>query len=104
MFILGNFLFALANLIYLVSNAYIWIVIARAVISWVNADPYNPVVRFLIQATDPVLRRIRSWLPPLSGLDLSPILLIFGIIFLQSFLVPTLQHLGRILSPETVRF
>ncbi len=104
MFILGNFLLALAKLIYLVSNAYIWIVIARAVISWVNADPYNPIVRFLIQATDPVLYKIRRWLPPMGGLDLSPMLLIFVIIFLQSFLVPTLQHLGMMFSPETVRF
>jgi len=104
MFILGNFFIALANLIYLVSNAYIWIVIARAVISWVNADPYNPIVRFLIQATDPVLHKIRRWLPPMGGLDLSPMILVFGIIFFQSFLVPTLQHLGQMLSPDTVRF
>ncbi|MCW5200496.1 YggT family protein, partial [Desulfobulbus sp. F4] len=77
MFILGNFLLALANLIYIVSNAYIWIVIARAVISWVNADPYNPVVRFLMQVTDPVLSRLRRLLPPMGGVDLSPMLLIF---------------------------
>ncbi len=104
MFILGNFLGALAKLIYLVSNTYIWIVIARSVISWVNADPYNPVVRFLMQATDPVLHKIRRWLPPLGGLDLSPLLLIFAIIFLQSFLVPTLQHFSLMFSPDMARF
>ncbi|MCW5198157.1 YggT family protein, partial [Desulfobulbus sp. F3] len=93
MFILGNFLLALANLIYIVSNAYIWIVIARAVISWVNADPYNPVVRFLMQVTDPVLSRLRRLLPPMGGVDLSPMLLIFVLIFLQSFIVPTLNQL-----------
>jgi len=104
MFILGNFLGALAKLIYLLSNAYIWIVIARAVISWVNADPYNPVVRFLVQVTDPVLHKIRRWLPPLGGLDLSPMILIFAIIFLQSFLVPTLQHLSMMFSSDRVPF
>ncbi|CAK8716804.1 MAG: YggT family protein [Candidatus Electronema aureum] len=104
MFILGNFLIALAKLIYIASNAYIWIVIARAVISWVNADPYNPIVRFLVQVTDPVLYKIRRYLPPMGGLDLSPMILIFALIFLQSFLVPTLQHLGQMLSPDIVRF
>jgi YggT family protein len=95
MFVLGNFLLALANLIYIVSNAYIWIVIARSVISWVNADPYNPVVRFLVQVTDPVLRKIRRYVPPMGGLDLSPMILIVALVFLQSFLVPTLNQIGQ---------
>ncbi len=95
MFILGNFILALANLIYIVSNAYIWIVIARAVISWVNADPYNPVIRFLTQVTDPVLYRIRRRLPAMGGLDLSPMVLILAIVLLQSFLVPTLNQIGQ---------
>lgn len=90
--ILSNFLLALAKLVDLVLGAYIWIVIARAVISWVKADPYNPVVRFLVQVTEPILNRIRKVLPPMGGVDLSPMLLIFAIVFLQSFLVPTLQQ------------
>ena len=94
MFMLSNFLIALAKLINIVLSAYIWIVIARAVISWVNADPYNPIVRFLVQITDPLLSRIRRFLPPMGGLDLSPMLLILVIVFLQSFLVPTLQQLA----------
>lgn len=95
MFMLGNFILALANLLYIVSNAYIWIVIARAVISWVNADPSNPVVRFLTQVTDPVLYRIRRRLPPMGGMDWSPMILILAIVFLQSFLVPTLNQIGQ---------
>lgn len=94
MFMLGNFILALAKLLSFVLNAYIWIVIARAVISWVNADPYNPIVRFLVQVTEPLLYRIRRFLPVMGGLDLSPMVLIMGIIFLQSFLVPTLQQIG----------
>ena len=94
MFRFGNFIKAIADLLNFVLSAYIWIVIARAVISWVNADPYNPVVRFLHQVTDPVLNRIRRFLPAMGGFDLSPMVLIFAIIFLQSFLVPTLRQLA----------
>lgn len=95
MFILGNFLLALAQLINIVLTAYIWIVIARAVISWVNPDPYNPIVRFLVQVTDPVLEKIRRYIPPMGGLDLTPMLLILALVFLQSFIVPTLTSIGR---------
>ncbi len=98
MFILGNFLLALAKLIYLAFSAYIWIVIGRAIISWVNPDPYNPIVRFLAQVTDPVLDKIRRYLPPMGGFDLSPMLLIFALIFLQSFIVPTLMKIGASLQ------
>ena len=94
MFMFGNLIKAIADLLNFVLSAYIWIVIARAVISWVNADPYNPVVRFLHQVTDPVLNRIRRFLPAMGGFDLSPMVLIFAIIFLQSFLVPTLRQLA----------
>jgi YggT family protein len=94
MFMLSNFLLAVAKLVNFVLGIYIWVVIARAVISWVNADPYNPIVRFLIQVTEPLLIRIRRFLPPMAGIDLSPMLLILAIIFLQSFLVPTLQQIA----------
>ena len=94
MFMLGNFLLAIAKLINFVLSAYIWVVIARAVITWVNADPYNPIVRFLHQATDPLLLRIRRVLPAMGCLDLSPMVLILVIVFLQSFLVPTLQQIA----------
>ncbi|MDY0350677.1 MAG: YggT family protein [Desulfobulbaceae bacterium] len=91
---LSNFLMAVAKLINVVLGVYIWVVIARAVISWVSADPYNPIVRFLVQVTEPLLSRIRRYLPPMGGIDLSPMVLILGIIFLQSFLVPTLQQIA----------
>lgn len=94
MFMLGNFLTAVATLLNFVLGAYIWVVIARAVITWVNADPYNPIVRFLRQVTDPLLMRIRRVVPIMGGLDLSPMILILIIVFLQSFLVPTLQQMA----------
>ena len=98
MFMLSNFLLAVAKLLNFVLSAYIWVIIGRAVISWVNADPYNPIVRFLIQVTEPVLSKIRRVLPPMGGLDLSPMLLILAVIFLQSFLVPTLQQIAMALQ------
>ena len=95
MFIISNFLNALAILIDFVLSAYMWIIIGRAVVSWVSADPYNPIVRFLYEATEPVLGRIRRVVPlAAGGIDFSPMLVILAIIFLRSFLVPTLHHLA----------
>jgi YggT family protein len=96
MFVVGNLLEALATVIYYVLNIYMWIIIARAVISWVNPDPYNPIVRFLYSITDPVLLAIRRRLPlSFGGIDFSPILVILAIIFLQKFLVGSLYDLAR---------
>jgi len=91
---ISNFLLAIAKLLNFALSAYIWVVIGRAVISWVNADPYNPIVQFLVRATEPLLERIRRFLPIMGGLDLSPMILILAVVFLQSFLVPTLQQLA----------
>ena len=99
MFMISNFLFALAKLINFVLSAYIWIIIGRAIISWVNPDPYNPIVRFLYAVTEPVLSRIRRYIPAfIGGIDFSPMIVILVIIFLQSFLVPTLQQLAATLG------
>ena len=96
MFIVGRFLEALATVIYYVLNLYMWIIIARAVISWVNPDPYNPIVRVPYSTTDPVLLAIRRRLPlSFGGMDFSPIVVILAIIFLQRFLVASLHDLAR---------
>lgn len=96
MFVIGNFLNALATLVDFVLSAYMWVIIGRAVISWVNADPYNPIVRFLYDITEPALSRIRRVIPVFGGgLDLSPMLLILALIFLRTFLVPTLHHMAK---------
>lgn len=94
MFVISHFLTALAKIIDLVLTFYMWIIIIRALISWVNPDPFNPIVRFLYQITEPVLYRVRRFLPPLGGLDLSPLIVILAIIFLQQFLVPSLYDLA----------
>jgi YggT family protein len=96
MFVLSNFVVALARIVDIVLTLYMWIIIFRAVISWVNADPYNKIVVFLYRATEPVLRPVRRILPLRNvGIDLSPIIVIFVIIFLQYFLVETIIQLAR---------
>ena len=95
MFVFGNLLDASATVIEYVLQFYSWIVIARVVISWVNADPYNPIVRAIYSMTEPVLYRIRRALPVFGGgIDFSPIVVFIGIMFLQSFLVQTLRQLA----------
>jgi len=95
MFIFANFLLATARVLDLVLYFYMWIIIARAVISWVNPDPRNPIVRFLYNATEPLLYRIRRAVPIFfGGIDFSPLIVLFGIYFLQSFLVQSLRDLA----------
>jgi YggT family protein len=95
MFVVGNLLEAVALVVEYVLQIYSWIVIARVVISWVNADPYNPIVRAIYSVTEPVLYRIRRALPVYGGgIDFSPIVVFIGIMFLQSFLVQTLRQIA----------
>ena len=93
MFVLENFMLAAAGLLDFLFTLYIWLIIGRSIISWVNADPYNAIVRFIYDATEPPLRKIRQMLPmQMGGIDFSPIILILAIMFLQSFLVSTLRQ------------
>jgi YggT family protein len=95
MFVGSYLITAIANLINLVLVAYMWIIIARAVLSWVNPDPYNPIVRFIHRVTEPVLRPIRNRLPTFQmGLDLSPLVVLLAIYLLRDFLVPVLYRLA----------
>ena len=86
---------ALYQVISLVFQIYIFIVIARALVSWVNPDPYNPIVRFIHNITEPVLYQIRKRLPlSFGGIDFSPILVLLAVIFLQRFVVQSLFELA----------
>ncbi len=92
MYVLSNLLQAVAVILDIVLTIYMWVIIIRALLSWVNPDPYNPIVQFLHSITEPVLYRVRKALPmPGMGLDLSPIIVLLAIIFMQSFLVQTLK-------------
>ncbi|HCR12480.1 YggT family protein [Solidesulfovibrio sp.] len=94
--IIGYFFVALARVLDIVLSLYFWVIVIAALMSWVRPDPYNPVVRFLRAVTDPVFYRVRRWFPFLTigGVDLSPIVVILAVQFLQWFLVPALLRLG----------
>ena len=96
MLVVGNFLYAIATVIGIVLNLYMWIIIARAVVSWVNPDPYNPIIRFLNAATEPILYQVRRRLPiSFGGFDFSPIIVILAIYFVQLFLIQSLKDIAR---------
>ena len=96
MFVVANLLEAVASVLSMVLTVYMWIIIARALVSWVNPDPYNPIVRFLYSATEPVLYRLRRALPLYAGgIDFSPIIVFVAIYFLELFVVRSLHDLAR---------
>jgi len=85
----------MAKVFDLVLTIYFWVIIARALLSWVNPDPYNPVVRFLYNVTEPVLSALRRRIPLVyGGLDLAPLVVLAVIYFLQYFLVKSLFDYG----------
>jgi YggT family protein len=95
MFVIGNFLAAIAKILDIALTLYMWIIIARAVVSWVNPDPHNPIIRFLHNITEPVLYQVRRRLPiSFGGIDFSPILVLLIIVFVQSFLVQSLAEMA----------
>ncbi|NLA41754.1 MAG: YggT family protein [Smithella sp.] len=96
MFALSNFIIALAKVIDIVLTVYLWIIVARALISWVNPDPYNKIVIFLYRVTEPVLGPIRRIIPRHSlPIDFSPLIALLIIIFLQYFLVQTMIQVAH---------
>ena len=97
MFVLSNFVNALAAVVSIILTIMYWLILIRALISWVNPDPFNPIVQFLMRVTEPVLEPIRRLLPALP-IDISPIIAFFIIIFLQRFLVASLYDLAMRLS------
>lgn len=95
MFVFGNFLSAVAMVLDAVLTLYMWVVIIAALISWVNPDPMNPIVRFLHAVTDPVFKPIRKAIGLRMPIDITPILVILAIMFLRAFLVGSLRDLAR---------
>ena len=97
MYVVSNLFVAVAKILDIGLSLYLWIVIIRALLSWVNPDPYNPIVKFLYQATEPVFYRVRRWFPwtAMGGIDFAPMIIMLAIFFLQSFLVQTLLQFAR---------
>ena len=96
MYFAGYFIMALANVLHYVLFFYMWIIIARAVLSWVSPDPYNPIVRFIYKVTEPVMYQVRSSLPvSFGGIDFAPVVVILAIYFLQVFVVNSLMRFAQ---------
>ena len=96
MFMLSNFLSATAGILDIILTVLYWLIIVRALVSWVNPDPFNPIVQFLYNATEPLLAPIRRVLPFTMrvGIDISPLIAFLLIYFLRSFLVSTLADVA----------
>jgi len=95
MFVVGNFIGAIATIVNYILTIANWLIIIRALISWVSPDPYNPIVQFLYKTTDPLLEPFRRVIPmSRMGLDISPIFALLVIWFLKLFLVPTLYGIA----------
>jgi len=95
MFVAQNLLFAVAKLLDIALSVYMWILIIRVILSWVNPDPYNPIVRALYSVTDPVLSWLRRRFPLMAGtIDFSPMVVILAIYFIRLFVVKTLYDLA----------
>ena len=95
MFVMSNLLAAVAKVVDIALTIFMWIIIARAILSWVSPDPYNPIVRFIHNVTEPVLYQIRRRIPlNFGGIDFSPIIVLLAVIFLQRFVVQSLYELA----------
>ena len=96
MFVLSNLFAAVATLLSIILTVLYWLILIRALLSWVNPDPYNPIVQFLYKVTEPILYPIRKMIPLKLGIgiDISPIIAFLILIFLRSFLVKTLLDIS----------
>ena len=93
--ILRELVLAIAGLVDLAFSIYIFILIGRALVSWVNPDPYNPIVRFLHTATDPLLSRVQRLVPlQFGGMDFSPLALLLALSFLQRIITAVLRSIA----------
>ena len=97
MFLISNFMNGVGVILSYLLTIYIWIIIIRALLSWVNPDPYNPIVQILYRLTEPVLAPVRYRMPDIGGIDASPIVVLLIIFFLQSFLVQSIFDLANML-------
>lgn len=96
MIVFSTFLIAVAKILSMAITAYIWIVIIAALISWVRPDPYNPIIQILYRLTEPVYAFIRRYIPTvIGGIDLAPLIVIFGLQFVDLFLVRLLVQIAN---------
>ncbi|MDX1387154.1 MAG: YggT family protein [bacterium] len=101
MFALGSILITVGKVLSMILTVYTWIIIGAVIISWVNPDPYNPIVRFLRQVTEPVFMQVRRFLPRAMfriGIDFTPLIVLILIVVIQQLVVGSLYHYGQKLA------
>ena len=91
--LLGALVWAIPALLELVIDIFLFAVLIRVILSWLSPDPYNPVVALLRRLTDPLLEPAQRLIPPIGGIDLSPMAVMIGLVLLQMLLVPPLEAL-----------
>lgn len=89
----GAILWAIPELISLTINLFLYSILILVIVSWVGPGSYNPAIGLLHSITDPIMRPARRLLPPVSGLDLSPMLVIIGLYLLEMLLLPPLRFI-----------
>ena len=94
----GLFVLALAETLSLLANIFLFSIIIQAVISWINPGSYNPIIGLLSQLTAPILNPVRRYIPPISGLDLSPMVAIIGLYLVMMLFIQPLTDLGNQLA------
>jgi len=77
----------MANIIDTIFNLLTLLILARVLMSWFRPDPYNPIVRTIIDLTDPIMEPVRRLIPPVGGMDFSPIIVLIGLSFLQRIIL-----------------
>lgn len=103
MLIIAHFMSAIAVVLNMLLGIVNFLIIARVIISWLNADPFNPIVRFVVESTDPLLRPFRKFIPPLGALDLTPIALLVAVYFCSAFFPPLITDLATQLRMAALR-
>lgn len=89
---------ALANTIHIIFRAYTYLIFARVILSWIRVDPYHPVwgpiLRFVFQATEPIMQPVRRLLPSMGGLDFTPIVVLIGLDLIRGVIIQLLVGLA----------
>ena len=98
MMVLATFISAVADILGMVIYAYIWVVIIASLLTWVRPDPYNPIVQVLDRLTRPAFELVQRYVPSISGVDLSPIIIILGLQFINLFFVNLLKQFAIALA------
>ena len=95
MFVFGNLFSSIASILNLLLDLYFWVIFARAILSWIRPDPYNPIVKTIYRLVDPLTYKISRIIPTKIGMvDVAPFILMLLIVFVQKFLVATLFDIG----------